>query len=172
MAQPPSPSPPPPAASDNAFAPDFLADLRRRDEPVGAAEAELVGPWRIDPTPEGFALFRRWESAERGDAPFARFRRREDALLFFAVLPGAGRDPMYRLRPEATPAGYGVDSAGEVSGGLQDFEPEVVSAAAVAAAVVRSPLSLAALLEAAGPLVLEKAGELLGRRNLARLIGA
>src|SRR5436190_792339 len=115
----PESSPPAPTPS-NAFDADFLADLRRRDEPVGAAEAELVGPWRIDPTPDGFALFRRWESAERGDPPFARFRRREDALLFFAVLPGAGRDPIYSLQKDATAVGYGVDSAGEASGGLQD----------------------------------------------------
>lgn len=166
--QPKPTSPPPPG---NAFTTEFLERLRRRDEPTGAAEADLAGPWRIEPTAAGFSLFRGWESAGRGDLPFARFRRREDALLFFAVLPGHAREPVYTLRTEAGPSGYAIEGGGEALGSLHTFDPDLVSASATAATLVRSPLCLAALLEAAGSFALDAAGDLLGRQGLARIVG-
>lgn len=165
------PKPSPPAAPGNAFTAEFLERLRRRDEPAGSAEADLAGPWRIEPTAAGFALFRGWESAGRGDLPFARFRRREDALLFFAILPGRAQEPVYALRKETGVSGYVIEGGGEALGSLKTFDPDVVSASATAASLVRSPLCLAALLEAAGAFALDAAGDLLGRQGLARIVG-
>lgn len=165
------PNPSSPPAPGNAFTAEFLERLRRRDEPTGAAEADLAGPWRIEPTASGFALFRGWESAGRGDLPFARFRRREDALLFYAILPGRAQEPVYVLRKEAGPSGYVLDGGGEALGSFKTFDPDLVSAASTAAALVRSPLCLAALLEAAGSFALDAVGDLLGRQGLARIVG-
>ena len=36
---------------DNAFSPSYLARLRERDDSLTAAEAELAGPWKIEPVP-------------------------------------------------------------------------------------------------------------------------
>src|SRR5436309_748965 len=36
---------------DNAFSPTYLARLRERDDSLTAAEAELAGPWKIEPVP-------------------------------------------------------------------------------------------------------------------------
>lgn len=165
----PNPSPPVPS---NAFTPEFLDRLHFRDEPAGSFESEMLGPWRIEAQRDGFVLFHRWESAERGDRPFARFRRREDALLWFAILPSLAHSPLYSLRKEATPTGFLIEGGGEVLGSLQTYDPAVAAAAATAAALVRSPLSLAAALEAAGSFVLRSAGDLLGRSGLVHLVGA
>jgi len=36
---------------DNAFSPTYLARLRERDDSLTAAEAEVAGPWKIEPVP-------------------------------------------------------------------------------------------------------------------------
>ena len=54
----------------NAFTPWFLRRIGERDEPPTAGEADVAGPWRIEPIPgEGFGLFREGESLERGFGP-------------------------------------------------------------------------------------------------------
>jgi hypothetical protein len=87
-----------------------------------------------------------------------------------AVLPGTGRDPLVVLRKEADPAGYallsGLDLDGrpEVVGHLHVFDEAFAAAMHVAEALLRSPQCLAALLEAAGKVALEKAGKVLDRQ--------
>ena len=175
------------STSANAFDPSFLEDLARRGETASAQDAEMSGPWTVKPLPGNrWGVFRDWEEADgeggdgadrngseplQGDDPEAVFDHREHALLTAAVLPATGRDPYFKLNPSDRPEGYGVESVwgdrwvGTV-GRVPRFHPEIIDALHVAESVVRSPVSLAHLLEAAGPTALRLAGRIL-RRKLA-----
>lgn len=165
----------------NAFTVDFLARLDELAEPDGAHEADVAGPWRIQPVPyrggSGFALLREWESLEAGDAPYAVFCRRELALLAAAVLPATGREALFRLGTEPDAHGFPLVALvalteersapgappGNPVGHLRDFDEALADGLRLAAALVRSPLALARLLEAAGQVALEQAGRILDR---------
>lgn len=149
----------------NAFDETFLAAIDQLDEPVTAAEAEAAGPWTLQETADGgWGVFRRGQSAERGDVPVASFRRREKALLAAAVLPGTGRDPLYRLDAEPGDEGFAVRGPdGEVEGHLRLFDEPLKEALHVVDCLVRSPEALARLLEAAGGIALRETGRLLRR---------
>ena len=102
----------------NAFTPSFLGRLAERDEPPTAGDADVAGPWRIEPIPNhGFGLFRLGESLARGFAPAAVFPSRWLALVCAAILPGTGRDPLLLLskQPDAHGA-YPLALAGGGSG--------------------------------------------------------
>ncbi|HYG61703.1 MAG TPA: hypothetical protein VEL74_03910, partial [Thermoanaerobaculia bacterium] len=63
-----------PSVHPNVFTTRFLSRLAERDEPPTAGEADVAGPWRVEPVPvEGFGLFRIGESLDRGFAPVAVF---------------------------------------------------------------------------------------------------
>ena len=150
----------------NAFDQSFLNELDRFDEPVGSAEAETAGPWRVErlnrPGLESWGVFHAALGAARGGHPVARFDRRELALLAAAVLPSTGRDSLLRLDPDDTPAGFALYGPnGEVEGHLRHFDQPLEEALHVAAYLTRSPASLALLLEAAGSSALRDAGRLL-----------
>src|SRR5882672_2617544 len=86
----------------NAFDDEFLRRFRQEDEPASAAEADVAGPWRIEPSStsaglQAFGLWRLGERPEWGDAPAGLFRERSTALLAAAVRPFVGRDPFYEL---------------------------------------------------------------------------
>ena len=148
--------------SPNAFSPVFLQRLSQRDEPPSAGEADVAGPWHVEEVPHGFGLFRLGESQERGFEPYAVFRDRGLALLAAAVLPGTGRDRAFLLDKEFGAEGYAVvEPNGAAVGHVALFDESFVDALNVAAAVVRLPGSLAALLEAAGQVSLERAGTIL-----------
>jgi hypothetical protein len=133
------------------------------------------------------------DSGGAGDVPYAIFRRRETALLAAAVLPATGRDPLFRLDTEPDAHGFPLracgapcarldcrlegegDGAGPApaaptasqttpAGHLRDFDEGLADALQVAAALVRSPVALARLLEAAGHVALEQAGRILDRQ--------
>ncbi|HEV7509058.1 MAG TPA: hypothetical protein VGS07_29550 [Thermoanaerobaculia bacterium] len=149
--------------SPNAFSPAFLQRIAQRDEPPSAGEADVAGPWHIEEVPGGFGLFRLGESQSRGFDAYAVFRDRWLALLAAAVLPGTGRDYAFLLEKEADAEGFAIaDGAnGAVLGHVALFDEFFVDALNVAAALVRLPGSLAALLEAAGQVSLERAGAIL-----------
>jgi hypothetical protein len=141
------------------------------DEPPTAHEAEVAGVAAIHSIPgRGFCLYLPGARPEVGDLPVASFLERWRALLAAAVLPGTGRDPAYRLRTEADAEGfaliYGLDRDGapEVAGHLRLFDEGLASALSVADALLRSPESLALLLEAAGKAALDRAGAILAAR--------
>ena len=91
---------------------------------------------------------------------------RQTALLVLAVLPLTGRDPVYR-RVEAPGApGVRLESEGEEALSLSVHDVDVINAVNFAAEVARSPLSLAALVEASGPLTQEILGQLLRENAL------
>jgi hypothetical protein len=150
----------------NAFCAEFLLRLDERDEPASVAEADVAGPWKIEPRPEGgYALLRQGESLRRGDRPAGTFERRETALLAAAVLPSTGRDPLYRLRGEVAADGFALErSRGEVAGHLEFFDPDAAVALHVAESLLRSPDALARLLEAAGRMALLRAGKIVFER--------
>jgi hypothetical protein len=158
------PSPEPPVAEPtNAFRSAYLDLLHRQDELFFSATGESTGPWVVRPEENGHALYRLWEGREHGDRPEAVFRHRDVALLFLAVWPAAGGEPVFRAG-EHTGDGYEVLGGPAVVGHLRTFSDELLHAAHAAAAIARSPLALAALVEAAGPEVQEKVGQILGRR--------
>jgi hypothetical protein len=146
----------------NAFDETFLAAIDQLDEPMTAAEAEAAGPWALLPMPGGgWGLFRRGQSPERGDVPVATFRLREKALLAAAVMPGTGRDRLFRLAPDASSEGFALTSSGGPEGHVRLFDENLRDALHVAECLVRSPEALARLLEAAGGIALRETGRLL-----------
>jgi hypothetical protein len=156
-------------ASHNAFNEEFLALLRRRNEPHTAADADLSGPWRLERDGRRVAILREWESLAAGDEPEALLTRQETALLLAVALPIRGREPLFLLRDKALPEGFPIESVfGEqgvqVVGWLRLYNPDLVGTLHVLESVVRSPVALANLLEAAGPLAMERVGQILGRR--------
>ena len=165
-----SPFPPDGAAPDpdevapNAINAEFLARLEEQEEPPTASEAELAGPWRVEPLSEerggGFGLFRETESLARSK-PFARFESLWTAQLVAALLPGLARDAAYRFKEEREPEGWAIQSReawGQVVGHV------AVSGLHVLDGLMRSPLALASFLEACGKVALEKAGAILAAR--------
>jgi hypothetical protein len=116
------------------------------------------------------------------DVPYAIFRRRDTALLAAAVLPATGRERLCRLGSEPDAEGFPVQEAGAPEAGspprapagpgsatpipaghLRDFDEDLAAALHLMEALVRSPLSLARLIEAAGHVAIEQAGRILLR---------
>jgi hypothetical protein len=150
------------------FSPEFKQWSSGRDgEPSSASEADAAGPWRVIPLAEGgHAVFRVGESPEEDDLPAAVFADPEHAWLAAAVLPGIGRDPLYRLGAEAAAQGFAVQGTGEIAGYLGLFNPDVTAAMHVLGCVLRSPEALAWALQAASGLTLEHAEKILAERAL------
>jgi len=149
------------------FTEEALERLRRWEEAPTAGEAELAGPWRVEPLAGGgFGVFRSGEF-EAGEPPLGRFAGRHLALLAAAALPGVGRRPTYHVHPEAGPAGYPLVREGLEAGALGVFLADLAPALDALEAIVRAPAALALLLEAAGPTALERAGRALGLRLAA-----
>ena len=159
-----------PVFPPNAFTPTFLRRLDDHDEPITAAEADSAGPWSVEEIPgRGFGLFRTGESLARGFEPSAVFTTRWLAIVVAAILPGVGRDPYLTLEKAPGPEGYAVrlhgrTPGGEVVGRLPRFDEAVIDAANGALFLLRSPESLAWLLEAAGSICLARCGAILDYR--------
>ncbi len=150
----------------NALDPCFLARLLERDEPPTGAEAALAGPWKVERTADGYAVLREWEEARLGDRPAAVLEEAATAWLLAALAPAAGREPLFHLRPERTPAGFALEAVhGEdgsrVVGRLADFDPELARLLHVGQYLARNPAALAAVARAAGPQALAMVGRIL-----------
>ena len=162
----------------NAFALDFLADIRGRDESLTASEAEYAGPWKLEPVPGhpgAVAVLRACESLAEGDEPVAVFLEEETARICIAILPGVERD-LYHLHEDGDPEGLVVDGLpfvtnhGEerprVRGWLRHYHPEIVRDIQTVELLNRNPAAHAAVLEAGGGGALERIGrELAARRR-------
>lgn len=151
-------------SSRNAFSPTFLQRISERDGPPTAGEADVAGPWHLEEIPEGWALLPPGASLFRGDRPYATFTHRWAALLAAAFLPGTGREPAFRLQKEAGPSGYALEAGGELAGTLSLFDEKLVDALNAGESLLRSPESLANLLESAGQVALERSGAILDER--------
>ena len=163
-----------PQPPSNAFSPVFLRRLDERDEPPTGVEADTAGPWSVEPVPgRGFGLFRLGERPSRGFRPAALFPHRWLALVAAAVLPGTGREPFLHLSREPGPDGYALLlDDGTIVGHAGQFDESLADAVSVAVHLVRSPLALALLLEAAGAVALERCGAILDDRVTAGDEGA
>jgi len=161
-AEPAAARPEPRTDPPNAFVDEFLRCLDHQDdEPDTATEADTAALWQVVDDRLRFAVLRHYESLEEGDRPAARGLDRYTALLVAAVLPAAGRNPSWHLGKEAHPDGSPLRVNGEEAGFLAQFDETLVAALNVADGLVRSPQSLALLLEAAGGLALRRVGRIL-----------
>ena len=165
----------PPAPLANAFSPAYLAHLREQDDSLTAAEAELSGPWKIEPVPGkpgAVAVLRQWEEVDAGDPPVAVLWHEETARLLSALLPVIDREPLFYIEDGADPEGYPLiavygEQGPQVAGWLDRGEPRWAEGLHILEAIVRSPLALATLLEAAGPGAEEQVGRIRARRQRA-----
>lgn len=137
---------------------DRLASLDTKDAASSAAEgeAEAVGPWTIEPRPDG------WAVQAEGEMPEALVTSHDTALLLAAVLPGTGRDPAFaRLLKDGTPSGFPlVGPQNEILGYVRHFNPDLSHALHVLECLRRSPVDLARLLFASRRSGLLRAGRL------------
>ncbi len=152
----------------NAFSDDYLNAVKQQDEPSTSFEADTAGPFSLVEQSGMVALFRSWESSERGDMPLALFHQRETALLFQAIWPAVGRNRLFNLRPTPTAHGFELEKEGELAGSLLTFNPEAVLGGHFVSYLTRSPLSMALLVEACGANAQRHVGQILGTRVLER----
>ena len=170
-----SPSTPTPP---NAFDSDFLEEVQADAEPLTAAEAELAGPWKLEPVPGlagGVAILRVWEELDLGDVPQGVLLHEETAAILAAVLPLVEREPLFHLSetpdPDAPlPGGYPViatfgEQGPAVCGWLPRYQPEIVTALHLIEALLRAPGNLAQVLRAAGHGALAQVGRCLVARK-------
>jgi hypothetical protein len=87
-------------------------------------------------------------------------------LVFAAMLPGTGRDPLLRLGKEADAEGlYPVTlDTGDVVAGLEVFDDTLVEHVNAGIHLLQAPLSLANLLDAGGAEALGACGAILDER--------
>lgn len=150
-----------------AFSEEFLKRLHERDDDSSTAqEADLAGPWDVESASGGYAVIR---SGLGAADPLAFFSRRDNALLVAALLPAVGAEPLWGLSTEHTDEGFALETRwGDQwvvpAGFLSQYKPELVETLHLADSLIRSPRSLALLLEAAGPTALRLAGQYLAAR--------
>lgn len=151
----------------NVFTSQFLDRLahRERSSPT-SPEAAFGGPWSVVERDQGFAVLQE-PDADPGLAN-AEFVDRETALLIASVYPTVGRAQQYRLRRrDGIEAGFDVQTiiGGQLRtvGWVRHNHPELLDALHVVECLLRSPHSMASLLEAASYEVLSRAGMILQR---------
>ncbi len=154
----------PKSAPPNAFRAQFLRFAEQRDEPPTATEAEFAGPWRRQHGESGNAMLRSWEEPRQGDRPFASFSDDQTAQLALALLPARGALGTYQLSQEEHGEGFLLQRNGRPVGHLAYFDEHFVEALSALEALIKNPLALANLLEAAGPTALEQTGRILSRQ--------
>jgi hypothetical protein len=171
----------------NAFDAAFLTQVQGEEEPVTATEADLAGPWKLEPLypdagwPGAVAVLRIWESLDKGDVPEAIFLHQETGALFAALLSLIAREPYFHLHDQPAPAaplpgGYPVVSMfGEqgptVRGWLRSYRPEVAAGLHLLEGLTRSPLHLATVGDSAGGNALAHVGRLLAELLAAKQSG-
>ena len=149
---------PKPAAS--IFDQEFLEHIA--DWPIDGYcenEAAYSGPWRIEERDGEFAVVRDGDERPRGT-----FKHHETACLVAAVLPAVGSDSLYAVRSCELLRVIG-QAAPAVAGHFTFDDEDITGALHVAAWFLRSPHSLALLLEAASIDVLATAGRLVAERR-------
>jgi hypothetical protein len=155
----------------NAFTPEYLEEVRGRNETLTAAEAELAGPWKVEPVPGRpgvVAVLRVWENLEAGDVPFALFLHEEQARRCAAVLPAVGREPLVWLGDEPEADGYPLvhvygEQGAVTCGWLVQAHPGVAAALHLTEALARRPVDLAAVVDSAGGIAIDQVGSALAR---------
>jgi hypothetical protein len=157
----------------NAFAEEFLRRFEEEDEPGSAGEADVAGPWEVQPSPtsdgrEAYGLWRLGERPEWGDPPAGLFRERSAALLAAAIRPLLGKEPYYLLGKDRWNGGFPLFRQGEAVAWMDLFDEDWAFGLNLLERFTRSPEAMATLMEAAGPLALERAGSILRHRIMER----
>ncbi len=168
----------------NAFAAAFLTQVQAEEEPLTAAEADLAGPWKLEPLhpaagwPGAVAVLRLWESLDKGDVPEAVFLHQETGALCVALLSLLEREPLFHLhdQPAAAaplPGGFPIvamfgQQGPMVRGWLRRYHPEVTDGLHLLEGLVRSPFHLATVSDAAGGVALTHFGRLLAELLIAK----
>ena len=155
--------------SRNAFAEEFLRRFGQEDEPPSSAEADAAGPWQVQPAStadgrEAYGLWRLGERPEWGDPPAGRFRERSMALLAAAIRPLLGKEPYYVLGRDRWSGGFPLFRQNEAVAWIDLFDEDWAFGLNLLERFTRSPQAMATLLDAAGPLALERAGRILRHR--------
>lgn len=147
------------------FTSEALERLRLRDEPPTAAEAELSGLWSVRRLgDEGwFGMFRLGE-AERDEEPLLETRDHYLALLGAAALAVVTQGSKFRLDEQSRNGRFPLRREGEEVGSARVFLADICEVLDAFEAAIRSPSTLALILEAAGATALERAGRELGMR--------
>jgi hypothetical protein len=156
----------------NAFSPAYLARLRERDASLTSTEAELAGPWKIEPVlgrPGAVAVLRVWEDLEAGDPPVGVLWHLETAQLLSVLLPAIDREPLFHVEEATASEGFPLvavygEQGPQIAGWLDRYEPRWAEGLHLLEAIIRSPWALAALLEAAGPGAEEQVGRIRAHR--------
>lgn len=151
---------------------DVLARLGEIDGEEDTTEAEAAGCRKVAAVGERWGLFRVWDEPGEGDPPVAIFTERAVALLASAVWVAQARAPLLRLDLISTAEGFRIWPACEMAEGathrpigwFSSFNQPAAVALDLAAALVRDPEALAALLEAAGVEAVEQVVRILRRR--------
>jgi hypothetical protein len=171
----------------NAFDAAFLTQVQGEEEPVTATEADLAGPWKLEPLhpdagwPGAVAVLRIWANLDKGDVPEAVFLHQETGALYAALLSLIAREPLFHLRDQPAPSaplpdGYPIVSMfGEqgptVRGWLRSYRPEVAAGLHLLEGLTRSPLHLATVGDSAGGNALAHVGRLLAELLAAKQSG-
>src|SRR3954470_18851625 len=132
---------------ENAFSPAYLDRLREQDDVLTAAEAELAGPWKIEPVPGrpgAVAILRIWEDLAVGDPPVGMLWHLETAQLLSVLLPPIDREPLFYLEEEPASEGFPLvavygEQGPQVAGWLDRYEPRWAEGLHLLEAIVRSP---------------------------------
>jgi hypothetical protein len=171
----------------NAFDAAFLTQVQGEEEPLTAAEADLAGPWKLEPLhpdagwPGAVAVLRLGESLDKGDVPEAVFLHQETGALCAALLSLLAREPLFHLhdQPAASaplPGGHPVvamfgEQGPTVRGWLRCYRPEVAAGLHLLEGLVRSPFHLATVGDSAGGAALTHFGRLLAELLAAKQSG-
>lgn len=150
----------------NAFNPEFLELFRTTDEPTGSAVAVHSGPWTVLHAPKDRHVVMRPFEQVGTDPPEGDFTQPTAALLFAAILPSVGAEPVYMVDPHDHPEGYAIlelwgEQGYEQVGRVRTYNGEYAAALNVVASIARSPVALAQLMLAAGAEACGIAGRLL-----------
>src|SRR5262245_19717422 len=142
--------------SGTVFNPEYLAALEHEASET-PAEAEVSGPWTIHPAGN------LWAVTAEGDPPEVMATSPEAAMLIAALLPGTGREPLFRMHKETSSEGefalVAADSA--LLAHARHFYQDLPHALHVVECLRRDPLSLARALHAARGPALARAGRIL-----------
>jgi hypothetical protein len=171
----------------NAFDAAFLTQVQAEEEALTASEADLAGPWKLEPLhpdagwPGAVAVLRLWESLDKGDIPEAVFLHQETGTLCVALLSLLEREPLFHLHDQPAAAaplagGYPLvamfgQQGPMVRGWLRRFHPEVAAGLHLLEGLVRSPFHLATVGDSAGGAALTLFGRLLAELLAAKQSG-
>lgn len=150
----PKPEPDPP----NAFSASFIRRIRGIDWPVSLSEGLLAGPWEVFSIDGEVWIVQH----EAGELPFAVCHHRETAMMLAAILPAAGREPVYELVETELMTMFG-DRGFESIARLNYDEEQILRPLHTAHCLLVSPESLAYLLLAAPPETVARAGLIMAR---------